>query len=198
MTGPARYVAVLSIGSNMPGDLPSPAAQVVRAGRRLTGPHTRIVEASRHFATPPWGGVEQQDFVNQSLTVETDLPPLELLRHCQAVERAAQRRREVRWGPRTLDVDVVWMAEILSDAQRDVRPLTSTDQDWGETLILPHPRAHERAFVVVPWLDLAIAGQPWCIVGGSTIAELLSTLDPQEVAQVQAIEAVETQCSPQK
>lgn len=198
MTHPARYVAVLSIGSNMPGDLPSPTAQLGRARQLISTAHTRIVDSSRHFATPPWGGVEQQDFVNQSLTVETELPPLDLLRHCQSAERAAQRHREVRWGPRTLDVDVVWIGEFLSDAQRGVQPVTSADQGWGDTLILPHPRAHLRAFVLVPWLDLAIARQPWCTVGGSTIAELLSTLDPQEVAEVQAIEAVETECNPQK
>ena len=120
------------------------------------------------FATPPWGGVEQGDFLNAGLIVEVDQSPLELLRRGQALENAAGRVREVHWGPRTLDVDVV--------AVDDGGELTSDDP----VLTLPHPFAHQRAFVLVPWL----AADPAATLGGVPVAELLARLDPAEVAGI--------------
>lgn len=184
-----RYIAVLSIGSNVAGDLAGPAEQLGRALKLLASAEVEILETSRVFTTPPWGGVEQVDFYNQSLTVATDLDPLALLHHCQAVERAADRRREVRWGPRTLDVDVVWMATF--DADSTPTQVHSTNYSggsvWGEELILPHPFADQRAFVLVPWLDLKIASEPWCTLQGSTIAHWVSTLETQDVTAVKAV-----------
>jgi 2-amino-4-hydroxy-6-hydroxymethyldihydropteridine diphosphokinase len=92
------------------------------------------------YSTAPWGGVEQPDFLNAVLLVDDAAADAhEWLRRGQRCEAAAARTREVRWGPRTLDVDVI-------DVEHTVRD--------DPHLTLPHPRAHERAFVLVPWLDL--------------------------------------------
>lgn len=123
--------AVLSIGSNV-GDSLAHLQGVV------DGLRDSVVAVSPVYATAPWGGVEQQDFLNAIVVVDdpgTDARGW--LRLGQDLEAAADRVREQRWGPRTLDVDVVTCDGIRSD---------------DPELTLPHPRAHERAFVLVPWL----------------------------------------------
>lgn len=126
--------AVLAVGSNL-GD---------RMGRLqgaidLLAESVDIVAVSGVYETAPVGGPEQDDFLNAVLIVETPLAPHDLLAVCQRVEAAHERVREVRWGPRTLDVDIIAMdAQLVDDA----------------ALTLPHPRAHERAFVCVPWLEV--------------------------------------------
>ena len=123
--------AVLSIGSNL-GDRLAHLRSVVAA----LGP----VAVSPVYETAPWGGVEQDDYLNAIVVV--DDPGTDAygwLARARELERAADRIREVRWGPRTLDVDVI-----------DVDGSSNADPE----LTLPHPRAHERAFVLVPWADV--------------------------------------------
>jgi 2-amino-4-hydroxy-6-hydroxymethyldihydropteridine diphosphokinase len=123
--------AVLSIGSNL-GDRLAHLRAVVTA--------LRPVAVSPVYETAPWGGVEQDDYLNAIVIV--DDPGTDAygwLARARELEQAAGRTREVRWGPRTLDVDVV-----------DVDGTTNADPE----LTLPHPRAHERAFVLVPWADV--------------------------------------------
>ena len=117
--------AVLSLGSNLGDRLAH-----LRLGLAVLEPYA----VSRVYETAPWGGVEQDDFLNVVALCSYDAA--EAWRRAVEAETAAGREREVRWGPRTLDVDVVWA--------------DGTDPD----LELPHPRAHERAFVLVPWLDV--------------------------------------------
>ncbi|WP_225723536.1 MULTISPECIES: 2-amino-4-hydroxy-6-hydroxymethyldihydropteridine diphosphokinase [Corynebacterium] len=186
----STYIAVLSLGSNIPGDFDSPAGQLTHGlellERAPDGEHLEIVETSRVFATPPWGGVEQEDFCNITVLVRTSLAPLSLLHHCQEVEQAALRRRIIRWGPRTLDVDIVWLAreELGAEPVQIESPDAAGHAQWGEELLVPHPYAHQRAFVLVPWLDLECARQPWCLLKGSTVSEWLSILDAHEAEQV--------------
>jgi len=115
------------------------------------------------YSTAPWGGVEQDEFLNAVLLVDDpDADAPEWLRRAQRCEAAAQRTRDVRWGPRTLDVDVI-----------------DVDQTrWDDLcLTLPHPRAHQRAFVLVPWLDV----QPGAVLAGhGTVAELVAALPSTE------------------
>jgi 2-amino-4-hydroxy-6-hydroxymethyldihydropteridine diphosphokinase len=82
------------------------------------------------------GPAGQPDFLNMVITVETTLDPAGLLKHCQAVENKHHRVREVRWGPRTLDVDIITYGDVTSD---------------DPVLTLPHPLAAKRAFVLYPW-----------------------------------------------
>jgi 2-amino-4-hydroxy-6-hydroxymethyldihydropteridine diphosphokinase len=103
-------------------------------------PSTDVVAASQIYRSAPVGGPEQPDYLNAVVVVETDRKAWELLGLAHEIEAAHDRVREERWGPRTLDIDVITFDEVLSN-----------DPD----LTLPHPRAHERLFVVLPWLEVA-------------------------------------------
>ncbi|MBM7366102.1 2-amino-4-hydroxy-6-hydroxymethyldihydropteridine diphosphokinase [Gordonia hydrophobica] len=157
---------VLSAGSNI-GDTRAHLQTVVDA----LGDDLRAV--SDVYTTPPWGGVEQDDFANITLIADGDRTPREWLEWCWECERAADRVREVRWGPRTLDVDVV-------SAEIDGTPVLSDD----ETLLLPHPRARLRAFVLVPWLQVDPDARLWTPDGVRPVADLIADLAPADVAGV--------------
>lgn len=176
-----RYRAVVSLGSNIAGDVGSPDAQVQRAARALGArPHTQVLAGSQLYRTPPWGVAEQAEFSNAVVVLRTRLEPLELLEFCQSIEHAAHRERIQRWGPRTVDVDIA----ALYRAEPDGREVTSTGSDgaarWGERLILPHPYAHLRAFVLVPWAELA----PGDTVAGGSVRQWL---DRQPAGERRAI-----------
>lgn len=152
-------VAVLSIGSNV-GDRLAHLRTAVDALRPM------LVAVSPVYETPPWGPVPQDDYLNAVLIARDDAAtPSDWLARAHAAEAAAGRTRDVRWGPRTLDVDIVSVDDVVSD---------------DPALTLPHPRAHERAFVLVPWL----AAQPDAHLGGQPIAALVGALDADEVAAV--------------
>ncbi|AJT42357.1 2-amino-4-hydroxy-6-hydroxymethyldihydropteridine diphosphokinase [Psychromicrobium lacuslunae] len=127
--------AVLALGSNL-GERSDTLAEAV--ADIVDHPLVRLCDVSPVVQTEPVGGPEDQPlYLNMVMEIETDLEPLELLRHCQAVEAKHHRERVVRWGPRTLDIDIIVYDQL--------------EQDDPE-LTLPHPRAAERAFVLVPWL----------------------------------------------
>ena len=155
--------AVLSTGSNME-DSRAHLASVVRSFA------DELVAASQVYRTAPWGGVQQPDFLNQTLIVDVDCTPHELLARCQAAENAACRVRDVRWGPRTLDVDIV---ALFSAAGQEI--LVDTPD-----LTVPHPRASERAFVLVPWLEL----DEQATMGGQRVDALLRALPDTSENQV--------------
>jgi 2-amino-4-hydroxy-6-hydroxymethyldihydropteridine diphosphokinase len=151
-------VAVLSIGSNL-GD---------RMGHlRSVLAELPVVAVSPVYETAPWGVTDQDDFLNAVIVVAEDrVDEWEWLRRAHALEQAAGRVRDVRWGPRSLDVDVITVSGVTS---RDPR------------LELPHPRAHERAFVLVPWLDVQPDAE---LPGHGPISALIRALPDGEVAGV--------------
>ncbi|AWB84662.1 2-amino-4-hydroxy-6-hydroxymethyldihydropteridine diphosphokinase [Corynebacterium liangguodongii] len=150
--------AVLSTGSNMEDS----RAHLRSVVEEFSG---ELVAASDLYTTAPWGGVEQDDFLNQVLIVDVDESPGELLRRCQGLEQAARRVRAKRWGPRTLDVDIV--------------DIEGVECDSGE-LTVPHPRAHLRAFVLVPWLEV----DPGARLGGVSVREIAAGLGDQGVRRL--------------
>jgi 2-amino-4-hydroxy-6-hydroxymethyldihydropteridine diphosphokinase len=153
-TGAGRQV-VLSLGSNL-GDRLANLQHGVDA--LLAEPGLQDPAVSGVFQTSPVGGPEQPDFLNAVLVAVTALPAGLILSRCQAAERAAGRVRTVRWGPRTLDVDVI---------------ACGTEVSADPVLTLPHPRAHERAFVLLPWLDVDPAA---CLPGAGRVADLVDQL----------------------
>ncbi|CAB4910735.1 MAG: 2-amino-4-hydroxy-6-hydroxymethyldihydropteridine diphosphokinase [Actinobacteria bacterium] len=158
--------AVLSLGANL-GDR---AGTLRTALRALAG--EGLVARSVLYETPPWGPVEQPPFLNAVALVRGDRDAAGWLALAHELEDAAGRTREVRFGPRTLDVDVV---AVTGD---DGAPVLSADPE----LTLPHPRAHERAFVLVPWLALDPAA---VLPGHGSVRELLAGLPAGDVEGVQ-------------
>jgi 2-amino-4-hydroxy-6-hydroxymethyldihydropteridine diphosphokinase len=143
--------AALSVGSNL-GDRLGHLQAAVEGLRRAPGVDVRAV--SSVVASDPVGGPPQPDYLNAVVVVATVLPPEELLAVAQSLEAAADRVRAERWGPRTLDVDLLAVGEL----RRSGGPLT-----------LPHPRAAERAFVLVPWAEV---DPDFEVVGRGRVADL--------------------------
>jgi 2-amino-4-hydroxy-6-hydroxymethyldihydropteridine diphosphokinase len=158
--------AVLSLGANL-GD----RAGTLRAALTALRDDGVLVARSTLYETPPWGPVEQPPYLNAVAVVRGDRDARGWLDRARELEQAAGRTREVRWGARTLDVDVV---TVLDD---DGDPVVSDDRE----LTLPHPRAHERAFVLVPW---AVLDPTAVLPGHGRITDLVAALDPADVAAV--------------
>jgi len=151
-----RRRAVLALGSNQ-GDRLAALQGAVDA---LSGtPGLTVVAVSPVYETDPVGGPEQPDYLNAVVLLETDLAPRALLERALAVEAAFARVRDVRWGPRTLDVDVVAVGDLRVDEP---------------DLVVPHPRAAERAFVLVPWLDVDGTAE---VPGEGLVDDLLAAVD---------------------
>ena len=149
--------AVLSLGSNL-GD------RLGHLRAAVAGFADALVAASPVYETAPWGGVEQDDFLNAVLLV--DDPATDAwgwLRRGQALEEASGRVREVRWGPRTLDVDVLLLGDVEMESER---------------LTLPHPQVTSRRFVLVPLLEL---DPGLALPDGTALARALSSLEGQAV-----------------
>jgi dihydroneopterin aldolase / 2-amino-4-hydroxy-6-hydroxymethyldihydropteridine diphosphokinase len=141
---------VLALGSNL-GDK---VGNLQRGVMALCGDGIHCLRVSAIYQTEPVGGPEQDDYLNAVLLAASTLPATEILDRCMAAEAAAGRQRTVRWGPRTLDVDVICYGQEISADPR---------------LTLPHPRARERAFVLVPWLE--VAPDAW-LPGNGPVASL--------------------------
>ena len=147
--------AYLGIGSNLGERL----TYLQLAVDELAAAHgVTVVGVSPVYETAPVGGPEQPDYLNAVVAIDTTLTAHELLRVAQGIEVEADRVRTVRWGPRTLDVDVL----LVGDERID-------DPD----LVVPHPRMTERAFVLVPLAEIA----PARIIAGVRVAEALKRVD---------------------
>lgn len=165
MSGTSRQV-VLALGSNI-GD----RLAVLQAGvdHLAAAPGLRLLAVSAIFETTPVGGPDQPDYLNAVLLADSELSARSILDHCQAAERALGRVRKERWGPRTLDVDLIACDDEVSS---------------DPVLTLPHPRAHERAFVLAPWLDVDPQAH---LVGFGMVADLLADADMTGVARLNGV-----------
>jgi len=157
--------AFLGLGSNL-GD----KVENLREAVRLIGegPQTQVVAKSSLYATAPVGYLDQDDFVNGVIEIETGLTPEALLALCQSVEQSLRRVRLIRWGPRTIDVDVLLYQGVVSS---------------DPVLTLPHPRMHERAFVLVPLAELDAGLE----VSGKTVEAWLVGLEAGDIQRLEEI-----------
>jgi 2-amino-4-hydroxy-6-hydroxymethyldihydropteridine diphosphokinase len=145
--------AVIALGSNLgnPKENLDLALTLLREA-------TDVKQVSSYYITKPVGYEDQPDFVNAVCVIETELPAMELLNMLHGIEKVMGRERTIKWGPRTLDLDIIQYGAMLSSA---------------EELTLPHPRAHERKFVLEPWHEI----EPDAILlTHGKIADLLSKL----------------------
>lgn len=144
----------LSLGSNI-----EPKEEYIHRALRFIASHPQIVlvKASSLYYTEPVGYQEQDWFLNAAAACDTDLTPMELLREIQRLELVLQRQRNIHWGPRTIDIDIIFYGQEKIDLPE---------------LKVPHPRALERAFVLVPLAELSDAE----IADGKTAREHLKSL----------------------
>ncbi|MFF3612792.1 2-amino-4-hydroxy-6-hydroxymethyldihydropteridine diphosphokinase [Streptomyces sp. NPDC002580] len=149
--------AVISLGSNLGNRLETLQGAI---DALEDTPGVRIKAVSPVYETEPWGVApgSQPSYFNAVVVLRTTLPPSSLLERAHAIEEAYHRVRDERWGPRTIDVDIVAYADVVSD---------------DPVLTLPHPRAHERAFVLAPWHDVDPQAQ---LPGLGAVSELLATV----------------------
>ena len=149
----------VAIGLGLGGNLGDPPATIAAALRRLdVGGHVRVAAVSSIYRTPPWGPVAQPDFANACALASTDLAPHALLAEVKAVERALGRREGERWGPRAIDVDILFYAGASLDTP---------------DLVIPHASLFERAFVLVPLEEIA----PDLVIAGRSIGEAAARCD---------------------
>jgi 2-amino-4-hydroxy-6-hydroxymethyldihydropteridine diphosphokinase len=129
--------AYLALGSNL-GDRRAHLQHAVDSLAAM--PNVRVVAISRVYETAPVGGPAQDDYFNAVVAVDVDVAPVDLLKIAQQLEHDAARVRSERWGPRTLDVDILLFDDLSIDTSE---------------LIIPHPRMWERGFVLAPLRDIA-------------------------------------------
>jgi len=151
--------ATLGLGGNL-GEPVHAMAVALRAFDQR--PDCRVVAVSRLYRTPPWGKTDQSYFFNACAAVETTLAPEALLDVCLGIEKGMKRERIERWGPRTIDIDILTYADVVQSAPR---------------LELPHPRMTDRGFVLMPLADFAAE----LLVNGATVREWLDKADVQGI-----------------
>lgn len=158
--------AFVAFGGNV-GDARDTIARAIAAF--CDGDNVTLRARSSDYRTPPWGMTDQPPFVNACIAIETSLSPYDLLKRAHEVERAfgRDRQNETRWGPRTLDIDIIDYDGILLD---------------DPMLTLPHPRLFERAFVLVPLAEIA----PELTIAGVRIREALTRLDAASIEKLSA------------
>lgn len=156
--------AYIALGSNI-----SPREFFLKDAITLLEEHERVnvKDKSAVYETAPVGYMEQNDFLNMVIVIQTDLHPFDLLQHCQQIEEELGRERIVKWGPRTIDLDIL---------------LYNHENMRAEHLTIPHPYMHERAFVMVPLAD--VAPRAYLPHLQQTAGEVLGWLPSEEVSSI--------------
>ena len=155
--------AVISVGSNL-GNRKQNLDFAFSEIEKLV--HSKVLAKSGIYETQAIGGPDQDSFLNAIVLLETEIRPLDLLKELQEIENACGRTREIKWGPRTLDLDII-----------DYENFTSNTNE----LQIPHPRAFERRFVIEPLMDIAPDWQ----LSNRALTELISDLSDQKVVRWQ-------------
>ena len=181
---------LIALGGNIKGQKDSPLEQVTAAVSEISQSGVEVERKSKVYRTPCFPLGAGPDFVNAALLCVTNLSPKQIMKILHDIEGRAGRLRVQRWEPRVLDLDLLAVGDLVCpdlDSYRLWAGLELQDQMRlapGE-LILPHPRMHERAFVLVPLMDVA---PDWRHpVLGRTVAEMHAALDPADLAEIRPI-----------
>ena len=129
------HIIYIALGTNLGERLEN-----LRAAIEAMTPDVTVLAESHVYETPPWGYEDQPAFLNMVVKAVTDLEPESLLKYLKQIEAELGREKSVRWGPRLIDLDILFYADLVLDTP---------------PLVIPHPRLHERAFVLVPLADVA-------------------------------------------
>lgn len=154
--------AYLGLGTNM-GDRETYLSSAVKLLDNYE--NITVTNKSKIYETKAWGYTDQADFLNMCIEIKTSLNEYELLKVCQEVELKLNRERIIRWGPRTIDVDILFFNDVILN---------------NEDLYIPHPRISERAFVLIPLMDI----NKNLLIKGKVIGEYLNSLTNEERDEV--------------
>ena len=185
------FELLIALGANLPKDESGLALTLTRAlGLLEARAHIKVVRHSRWYSTPAYPPGSGPAFVNGAAALRSVLSPEEILHILHDVEAELGRERPVRWGPRVCDLDLLGAGqEILPDVASVKRWMSLDDQAAQESapeqLVLPHPRLHLRAFVLVPLKDIAPGW--YHPVLQLTVSEMLARLSPEETAMVKPL-----------
>lgn len=180
-------LAAIGAGGNIASSEGSPESTLSAAFDLLCRESARICAVSRYFRTEAWPPGSGPGFVNAAVLLRTPLAPHDLLARLHEVEARFGRRRDARWGPRTLDLDLLFHGDrVLPDRAtqarwRDLPPDRQAVEAPGE-MILPHPRLQDRPFVLIPLAEIAPGWRHPAT--GRTVAEMAAALDPAQKAAV--------------
>ena len=180
-------IALISLGSNAKSDFGDVREAVLKARDRVGEALENETKLSKLYRTPAFPAGAGPDFVNAALVIRTELTPGEILVRLHEIEAEAGRKRDQRWGPRSLDLDLLgWGDAVLPDRAGYARwrdlPLERQMQEAPEQLILPHPRLEDRSFVLVPLADVAPGWRHPVL--GLTVRQMRDARPPGERAEV--------------
>lgn len=188
---PNRIEPVLiALGTNLAGQMDSPAIQLDNAIDQIAHAGLPVIARSRLYQTPCFPPGAGPDFVNAVVMCQSSMTALETLHCLHAIEAAAGRIRRARWQPRVLDLDLLAYGDTVLPNPDGFRhwarlPPELQPQLAPQELVLPHPRLHERAFVLVPLMDVA---PDWCHpVFQTTVREMHAALNPADLAEITPI-----------
>ncbi|WP_147126317.1 2-amino-4-hydroxy-6-hydroxymethyldihydropteridine diphosphokinase [Shimia ponticola] len=192
-----RYI--LALGGNLPSSVGAPTVTIQHALQSLREYDLRVKKISRFFQTPAFPAGNGPDYVNAAVLIEadefasqsTDAACRSVLGVLHKVEHAFGRTRDTRWGQRTLDLDLIAAGDTILPDRAGFEawmhlPMQDQVTRVPDELILPHPRMHERAFVLVPMADVA---PEWVHpVAGQSVQQMIAALPQDEVASVVALD----------
>jgi 2-amino-4-hydroxy-6-hydroxymethyldihydropteridine diphosphokinase len=189
-----EQLVLIALGANLPFRGAMPETTLSHALASLVANGLPPVAVSRFFRTPCFPAGAGPDYVNAacSLRISADFSPLDLLAVLHRIENDFGRQRHLRWGMRTLDLDLIAFGDsVFPDPQTQAhwRDLPAADQSRlaPDGLILPHPRLQDRPFVLIPLADVA---PDWCHpLLGRTVAEMVEGLSPADRAGIQPVSA---------
>ena len=157
-----QHQTILALGTNLGDRLAN-----LRTALEALPPEVVLLDESKIYETPAWGFVDQPAFLNMAVKGETGLKPESLLKHLKQLEARLGRKASFHWGPRLIDIDLLFYDDLILDTLR---------------LVIPHPRLHERAFVLVPLADIAPDLKHPIL--GKTIRQLLEGVDKNGILPI--------------